>query len=224
MKGSNKCKNINDDSDVGDGAEGSDGEKTGSTADPPESASERGAKAKTRKKKTKRSKSTIPLESEVTQESDIEMANHTDGSDVFMYDASDAAEVGEASSNEESSVPDLTGHNSDNCGDATEASLANGNVIAEKSVKRSHTTTQSPNNGSHGDGNWTASEDATLLSMKEGNETWATIAKAIGRGKRRCRSATRSLRLTANLQSSKRELSRWWLPRLLMRATTEITR
>ncbi|KAF9881275.1 hypothetical protein CkaCkLH20_01425 [Colletotrichum karsti] len=54
---------------------------------------------------------------------------------------------------------------------------------ASSSADASSSGDASSNAPSSNPGNWTPSEDALILSMKEGGETWASIGNAINRGK-----------------------------------------
>ncbi|EOO02975.1 hypothetical protein UCRPA7_1525 [Phaeoacremonium minimum UCRPA7] len=83
-------------------------------------------------------------------------------------------------SEEKSSAPETT-EPSTTDGDSTKAVVlsdedSNVGPATDNDSKPKATTSAS--------GNWSASEDAAIVSMKEGGEIWASIGQAIGRGKK----------------------------------------
>ncbi|WYZ38920.1 hypothetical protein EsH8_III_000834 [Colletotrichum jinshuiense] len=73
----------------------------------------------------------------------------------------------------------------------SEAGMAESTTSGETSSNEYSTTSDASSEGggasssaqSSDPGNWTPSEDALIISMKEGGETWASIGNAINRGK-----------------------------------------
>ncbi|KAH8891365.1 hypothetical protein GQ53DRAFT_866251 [Thozetella sp. PMI_491] len=64
--------------------------------------------------------------------------------------------------------------------DAAQAQDSAGDVADDVNTQSKRTKPDQ----SSGSGDWTPSQDAIILSMKKGNETWAIIGKAVGRSKK----------------------------------------
>jgi hypothetical protein len=64
------------------------------------------------------------------------------------------------------------------------AQTAGGRNEKTQTAAGTNEATQTSGASTKDDNDWTPSQDAIILSMKEGDETWASIGKAIGRGKK----------------------------------------
>ena len=96
--------------------------------------------------------------------------------------AGETTDAGGASANATSGAEDTESGEAGGGGkDASAAAHGNG----DESTNRARDTEATKEAATQNDGDgWTDSQDAIILSMKDGNETWAVIGRAIGRGKK----------------------------------------
>ena len=128
-------------------------------------------------KKKKANKPASPTKPDDTEQS---AAETTDAGDASANATSGAEETeggqaGGGGDPKEPSAQDRTGK------DTSTATHRNGDKSTNRAADTEATKEAAKNSD---DAGWTDSQDAIILSMKDGNETWAIIGRAVGRGKK----------------------------------------